>query len=195
MATIDNYIRTVNTGFQVGTDLVNLNKDINAAASGKGTASIQFLAMKLAMMMIGASQDRLATPLKDATGNLNKLTAMNQLKEDTTKLKGLRTNGGLADGKTMEANAADTKAFIDKAKQAGIAVSADEYTNFSSGKVTQADLDTMESRIKTQQDAASNSSQADNMKMQQLNTLIGQFTNMGMTFLDEHKKAGERIFR
>lgn len=171
-------------------------KELNAQVNGTGgRVNIQFAAMKLSMLMINATQDRLATQIKDSTGNLNKLTAMNQLKEDSTNLKGVRSNAGKKETDTMETFSADTKSFADKALKSGVSLSADEYKNWQAGKVTAADIDTLEARIKTQQDSASNQSQADNMNMQKFNSLISQFTNMGMTMLDEYKKNTDRVFR
>jgi hypothetical protein len=184
--------RLVSSNFTVSDELRTLNQEVSGKA---GSFNVQFAAMKLSMLMIGANQDRLSTQLKDSVGNLNKLTAANQLKESTTALKATRSQQALGEGAEMPSNAADTKAMADKAIKGGITMTADEYKKWESGKVVAADIDTMEAKIKTMQDAASNQSQADNMNMQKLNTLISQFTNMGMTFLDEYKKGVDRVFR
>lgn len=192
MNTTINANRIVTSNFTVSDELRTLNQEVSGKA---GSFNIQFAAMKLSMLMIGANQDRLSTQLKDSVGNLNKLTAANQLKESTTALKAARSQQSLGEGAEMTTQAADTKAMADKAMKAGITMSADEYKKWEAGKVVAADIDTMEAKIKTMQDAASNQSQADNMNMQKLNTLISQFTNMGMTFLDEYKKGVDRVFR
>jgi len=183
---------TVSRNFEFSAAQLALNKEISAPG---GKFNVQMAAMALSMLMIDANTDRLQTQLQGSTNNLNKLTAMNQLKEDTTGLKGLRANAGKKDTDTMESNSADCKNLMDKAMKAGVTISADEYSKWSSGKMTAADIDTLDSRIKTMQDTASNQSQADNMQMQKHNTLSGQSTNMGMTFLEEYKKSSERIFR
>lgn len=191
MNTINNAApRLISDKFEFSSELRSLNKEVNS-----GTFNVQFAAMKLSMLMIGANQDRLSTQMQESAGNLNKLTAMNQLKADATSLKAARSNNKIKDDETMEKYAADTQAFATKAKGAGIEMSADEEAKFASGKITSADIDAIEARIKTQQDSASNQSQADQMNMQKLNTLISQFTNMGMTFLDEYKKGVDRILR
>ena len=184
--------RLVSSKFTVSDELRTLNQEVSGQT---GSFNVQFAAMKLSMLMIGANQDRLSTQLKDSVGNLNKLTAANQLKESTTALKAARSQQSLGEGAEMTSNSADTKAMADKAMKAGISMTAEEYKKWEAGTVVAADIDTMEARIKTMQDAASNQSQADNMNMQKLNTLISQFTNMGMTFLDEYKKGVDRVFR
>ncbi len=189
---VNNGQRLVSSNFTVSDELRTLNQEVSGQT---GSFNVQFAAMKLSMLMIGANQDRLSTQLKDSVGNLNKLTAANQLKEGTTALKAARSQQSLGEGAEMTSNSADTKAMADKAMKAGISISADEYKKWEAGKVVAADIDTLEARIKTMQDAASNQSQADNMNMQKLNTLISQFTNMGMTFLDEYKKGVDRVFR
>lgn len=189
---VNNGQRLVSSNFTVSDELRTLNQEVSGKA---GSFNVQFAAMKLSMLMIGANQDRLSTQLKDSVGNLNKLTAANQLKESTTALKALRSQQSLGEGTEMTTSSAETKAMADKAMKAGISISADEYKKWEAGKVVAADIDTLEARIKTMQDAASNQSQADNMNMQKLNTLISQFTNMGMTFLDEYKKGVDRVFR
>ena len=186
---------TIARGYTVDSELKALNQDVNAAAAGKSTASVQFMALKLAMLLMNANQDRLATRLKDATANLNGMTAANQMKEDLTSLKGIRTNNSIKDTDKMGSYSTDTANFYEKAKKAGISFSDSEATAWKSGNVTKADIDTLESRVKTKQDAFSNTSQADNMEMQKLNTLIGQFTNMGMTMLDNYKETANRILR
>jgi hypothetical protein len=195
MTQITNNPTTIARGFAVDSDLKTLNQDVNAAAAGKSTASVQFMAMKLAMLLMNANQDRLATRLKEATTNLNGMTAANQMKEDQTSLKGIRTNNSIKDTDKMGSYSTDTANFYEKAKTAGISFSDAEATAWKSGNVTKADIDTLDSRVKTKQDAFSNTSQADNMEMQKLNTLIGQFTNMGMTMLDNYKETANRIFR
>lgn len=192
MNTPINANRVVTSNFSFGDELRTLNNEVGGKT---GSFNVQFAAMKLSMLMIGANQDRLSTQLKDSVGNLNKLTMANQLKESTTALKALRSQQSLGEGTEMTTNAADTRAMADKAMKAGITMTADDYKKWESGKVVAADIDTMEAKIKTMQDAASNQSQADNMNMQKLNTLISQFTNMGMTFLDEYKKGVDRVFR
>ncbi len=192
MNTTVNTQRIVSANFTVSDELRTLNQEVSGQT---GSFNVQFAAMKLSMLMIGANQDRLSTQLKDSVGNLNKLTAANQLKESTTALKAARSQQSLGEGAEMTSNAADTRAMADKAMKAGITMTADEYKKWEAGKVVAADIDTMEAKIKTMQDAASNQSQADNMNMQKLNTLISQFTNMGMTFLDEYKKGVDRVFR
>lgn len=189
---VNNGQRLVSSNFTVSDELRTLNQEVSGQT---GSFNVQFAAMKLSMLMIGANQDRLSTQLKDSVGNLNKLTAANQLKESTTALKAARSQQALGEGAEMTSNSADTKAMADKAMKAGISLTADEYKKWEAGKVVAADIDTMEAKIKTMQDAASNQSQADNMNMQKLNTLISQFTNMGMTFLDEYKKGVDRVFR
>ena len=186
---------TIARGYTVDSELKALNQDVNAAAAGKSTASVQFMALKLAMLLMNANQDRLATRLRDATANLNGMTAANQMKEDLTSLKGIRTNNKINDTDKMGSYSTDTANFYEKAKTAGISFSDAEATAWKNGDVTKADIDTLESRVKTKQDAFSNTSQADNMEMQKLNTLIGQFTNMGMTMLDNYKNTADRIFR
>lgn len=192
MNTTINANRIVTSNFTVSDELRTLNQEVSGQT---GSFNVQFAAMKLSMLMIGANQDRLSTQLKDSVGNLNKLTAANQLKESTTALKAARSQQALGEGAEMTSNSADTKAMAEKAMKAGITLTADEYKKWEAGKVVAADIDTMEAKIKTMQDAASNQSQADNMNMQKLNTLISQFTNMGMTFLDEYKKGVDRVFR
>lgn len=195
MSTIGPNPTTVNRGFTTPTELTSINQEVGQALKGSGSVNLQFLVMKLGMSMINAQNDRLANKLKDMTGNLNSLTAANQLKADLTALKAMRTKDGIAEGKTMGDKSADTTNFANKASRAGIAMSAAEKTNWESGQITNADIDTLEARVKTMQDAATNGSQADNMNMQMINTTISQFTNMAMTFLDEFKKAADRIFR
>lgn len=187
--------RNVSSNFNVSSELTNINQDVQKALSGDRSVNLNFLVMKLGMSMINLQQDRLANQLKDMTGNLNKMTAANQLKEDLTTLKALRTQDGLADAKTMGSHSTDTAAFAAKAEKAGVTFSANEKTNWKAGSVTNADLDALEARVKTMQDTATNTSQADNMKMQMINTNISQFTNMAMSFLDEFKKNTDRILR
>ena len=192
--TVTNNVTVART-ISYSNELVELNKDVTNAVSGKSGGNIMFMAQKLSMMLIDQNQQRLATKLKDATGNLNGLTAMNQLNEDRVALKALRANSKIKDDDKMTANSTDTANMYEKAAKAGIAFSTEEAANWKSGNITMKDIETLESRIKTKQDAFSNTSQADNMEMQKFNTLIGQFTNMGMTFLDEFKKQGERVWR
>ena len=187
--------RHISSNFNVSTELTNINKEVQQALSGDRSVNLNFLMMKLGMSMINMQQDRLSNQLKDMTANLNKMTAANQLKEDLTTLRALRTKDGIADAKTMGSYSADTAAFAAKAEKAGISVSANEKTNWNAGSVTSTDIDALEARVKTMLDTATNVSQADNMKMQMINTNISQFTNMAMTFLDENKKLGERILR
>jgi len=187
---------TVNAGFSTVTqDLLNLNADVNAAAGGKNEVNVIDIAMKFGMLMMQAGEKKLANLLKEATGRLNQITAMNQLKEDVTALRAIRTNAGTAEGKAMTSNSADTTNFIVKAEKSGITLSAQEKANWQSGNVTAADIDTLDARIKTLQDSATNGSQADQMNMQKFTTQITQFTNMTMSFLDKKKEAGDRIFR
>jgi hypothetical protein len=187
---------TVSAGFSnVTQDLVNLNNDVNAASGGSKEVNVLDIAMKLGMLMMQAGEKKLANTLKEATGRLNQLTAMNKLKEDVTALRAIRTNAGTAEGKAMTTNSADTTNFIANAERAGITVSAQEKANWQSGNVTAADIDTLDARIKTLQDSATNGSQADQMNMQKYTTQITQFTNMTMSFLDKKKEAGDRIFR
>lgn len=192
--TITNNVTVART-ITYSNELVELNKDVSNAVSGKSGGNIMFMAQKLSMMLIDQNQQRLATKLKDATGNLNGLTAMNQLNEDRVALKALRANNKIKDDDQMTAHSTSTANMYEKAAKAGIAFTADEATNWKGGNITMKDIETLESRIKTKQDAFSNTSQADNMEMQKFNTLIGQFTNMCMTFLDEFKKQGERVWR
>lgn len=187
--------RNISANFNISQELTSINQDVQQALAGNRSVNLNFLVMKLGMSMINLQQDRLANQLKDMTGNLNKMTAANQLKEDLTSLKALRTKDGIADAKTMGSYAADTSAFLAKAEKAGITFSTTEKTNWKSGTVTSSDIDALEARVKTMQDSATNTSQADNMKMQMINTNISQFTNMAMTFLDEFKKALDRILR
>lgn len=195
MAIIGNNAPNLSANFRVGAEITDINRDVKLAQSNPSGVNLQFLVMRLGMASINSQQERLADQLQNMTANLNKMTAANQLKEDITKLKGLRTNEGMAEGKAMTGHATDTATFASKAVRAGIAMSAEEKTNWETGKVTSADIDTLEARVKTMQESATNSSQADNMKMQMINTTISQFTNMAMTFLDEFKKASDRIWR
>lgn len=186
---------SVRPGFSTVTqDLLNLNADVNAAEGGSKEVNVLDIAMKLGMLMMQACEKKLANLLKEATGRLNQITAMNQLKEDVTALRAIRTNAGTAEGKAMTTNSADTTNFIAKAEKAGITVSAQERANWQSGNVTAADIDTMDARIKTLQDSATNGSQADQMNMQKLTTQITQFTNMTMSMADKKKEAVDRIF-
>jgi hypothetical protein len=186
---------TVSRTVTYSSELVQLNKDVAGAVAGKSSGNILFMAQKLSLMLIDQNQQRLATKLKDATSNLNGLTAMNQLNEDRVALKALRANGKIKDDDKMTAHSTDTANMFEKASKSGIAFSTEEAANWKAGNITSKDIETLESRIKTKQDAFSNTSQADNMELQKFNTLIGQFTNMGMTFLDEFKKQGDRIWR
>lgn len=187
--------RNISSNFNVSSELTNINQEVHQALSGNRSVNLNFLVMKLGMSMINLQQDRLANQLKDMTGNLNKMTAANQLKEDLTALKALRTKDGIAEAKTMGTYSSDTTAFVTKAEKAGITFSANEKNNWKAGSITSTDIDALEARVKTMQDSATNTSQADNMKMQMINTNISQFTNMAMTFLDEFKKAVDRVLR
>jgi len=187
---------TVNAGFNnVTQDLRNLNADVNAASAGKREINVLDLAGQVGLLFMKASENKLANLLKEATGRLNQITAMNQLKEDVTALRAIRTNAGTAEAKATTANSADTTNCIAKAEKAGITVSAQEKANWQSGNVTAADIDTLDARIKTLQDSATNSSQADQMNMQKFSTQITQFTNMVQAMRDRIKEVADRIFR
>lgn len=191
-----NYQQTITQGWKADAELRALNQEVKILVNGQTNGTdIRFLAMRAIGKFGNEMENRLANKLKDVVGNLNKLTAMNQLKEDTTSLTALRANGGLKEAATMEANATDTNAMYTKASQAGIAFSTTEADNWKTGKITKADIDTLESRIKTQQDAASNTSSSDNMELQKYNTLITQAVSMAMAFLDEFKKQSSAIWR
>ena len=111
-------------------------------------------------------------------------------------LEGLRVEKGITDKtKTMEGQATDCAQFVKNLKDAGISVSADEYTKWSAGKMTDADLKTIESRIKAMSDSASSESQMINLEMQKANNAMQQSTNMFMSFLDSFKQIIDKIFR
>ena len=185
----------ISSSFNVSTEVSSINREVKELTSGNSSIPLQFLVMKMGMAFVNESNKKMGNQLQDMTANLNKMTAANQLKENITTLRALRTKDGIADAKTMGSYSSDTNNFMAKAERAGISFSATERTNWSAGNVTNADIDALEARVKTMQDAASNSSQADNMKMQMINTAISQFTNMAMAFLDEFKKAADRIWR
>lgn len=184
----------VSSNFGLTSGVAAVNQNMADLKAGKSTMSIQFLMMSLSVEWIGATTDQLTVQVEKSTNNLNKLTAMNQLKADTSNLTAVRNNAGKKDADTMTSNSTDTTNFYNKAAKAGIEFSKAEAENWKTGKVTAADITTIEARIKTQQDSVTNMSTADNMQMQKFNTMITQFTNMGMSFLDEIKRAVQKIF-
>lgn len=161
----------------------------------KSGASIHSILMAISMAQIELNQTKAVNVAKSAQANVNRLDAANQLTEQLKKLEALRAEKKIDKDKTMEGQAAECKQFVDNLKAAGISVSADEYAKWSSGKMTDADLKTIEARIKTLSDGASNQSQVINLELQKANNNMQQSTNMFMSFLDSKKQAEDRINR
>ncbi len=152
--------------------------------------------MAIAMAKTELHETKGLNTAKKAQINVSKLDAANQLTAQLKALEGLRVEKGITDKtKTMEGQATDCAQFVKNLKDAGISVSADEYTKWSAGKMTDADLKTIESRIKAMSDSASSESQMINLEMQKANNAMQQATNMFMSFLDSFKQTIEKIFR
>lgn len=164
----------------------------------RSNSSLQYLMMALAMAQGELQQTNAANITQKAAANVNRLDVANQLSAQANKIKGMRTDGKLE--KTDELSkatggAAAAKEFTDNLKKYGIEMSADEYTKWSAGKMTEADLDTINSRIKVMSDNASNQSTSINLELQRANSGIQQATSMFMNFLDSLKQMFQQIFR
>jgi hypothetical protein len=163
--------------------------------SMKEGVSLPNLMMTISAARIDLDQVKATNVAKSAQSNVNRLDAANQLSSQLKTLEGLRAEKKIDKDKTMEVLATDCKQFVDNLKNAGIPISADEYAKWSAGKMTDTDLKTIESRIKTMSDAASNQSQMINLELQKANNSMQQSTNMFMSFLDTLKQVMDRIFR
>jgi hypothetical protein len=164
----------------------------NSFSSG---ASFQNMLMAIALAQTELNQVKGTNIAKSAQSNVNKLDAANQLQAQLKTLEALRTEKKIDKDKTMEGQAADCKQFVDNLKNAGISMSADEYTKWSAGKMTDADMKTIESRIKAMSDNASNNSSIINLELQKTNNAMQQSTNMFMSFMDSLKQMLDKIFR
>jgi len=167
---------------------------VNETVSGGG--SLPNIMMALAMAKTELNEVKATNIAKKAQANVNRLDAANQLTSQLKSLEALRVEKGITDKtETMEGQATDCAQFVKNLKDAGIAVSADEFTKWSAGKMTDADLKTIESRIKAMSDSASSESQSINLELQKANNGMQQATNMFMSFLDSAKQVLDRIFR
>jgi len=161
----------------------------------KEGASLHNLMMAIAMAQTDLNQTKATNIAKSAQTNVNKLDAANQLSSQLKTLEGLRAEKKIDKDKTMEGLATECKQFVDNLKNAGVPISADEYAKWATGKMTDADIKTIESRIKTMSDNASNQSQMINLELQKANNNMQQSTNMYMSFMDAQKQTLDRIFR
>ena len=169
---------------------------VNEAINSK--ASLQHVMMAIAMAQGELQQTKAGEITRSAAANVNRLDAANQLKAQANKLKGMRVDGKLEKSDELSkatGGAAAAKAFVDNLRKAGIEMSAEEYTKWSAGKMTEADLDTINSRITTMSDAASNQSTMINLELQRANNGVQQATSMFMNFLDTIKQMFGQIFR
>ncbi|MEN9775648.1 MAG: hypothetical protein RL322_2718 [Pseudomonadota bacterium] len=163
----------------------------NAKAGG----NLQMLMMAIAYAQVELNQTKGNNIAKAAQSNVNRLDAANQLTSQLKALEALRAKNKIDKDKTMEGQAAECKQFVENLKSAGIEMTPTEFANWSAGKITDADLKTIESRIKTMSDNASSQSQMINLDLQKTNNNMQQATNMFMAFMDTNKQMVDRIFR
>lgn len=169
---------------------------VNEAVKSK--AGLHYLMMAIAMAQGELQQTNSANITQKAAANVNRLDVANQLSAQANKIKAMRTNGSLEktdDLSKATGGAAAAKEFTDNLKKYGIEMSADEYSKWSTGKMTEADLDTINSRIKVMSDNASNQSTTINLELQRANSGVQQATSMFMNFLDTFKQMFQQIFR
>jgi hypothetical protein len=161
----------------------------------KQGASLSQIMMAVAFASVQLNETKGLNIAKSAQANVNKLDAANQLASQLKTLEGMRAEKKIDKDKTMEALAADCLKFVENLKAAGIPISAEEYAKWGAGKMTDADIKTVESRIKTMSDSASNQSQMINLELSKSNAATTTSTNMFMSFLDTWKQGLDRIFR
>ncbi len=157
--------------------------------------SFQNMLVLIAIAQSELNQVKGTNIAKQAQANVNKLDAANQLQAQLKAIEALRTEKKIDKDKTMEGQAADCKQFVENLKNAGIPVSAEEGLKWSAGKLTDADIKTIESRIKAMSDHASNNSTTINLEMQKTNNGMQQAVNMAMSFMDSLKQMFDKIFR
>jgi hypothetical protein len=165
----------------------------NLAVSSK--AGLHIAMMAIGMAKIDSETTKASEQTKKALANVNRLDAANQLTSQLNELKALRSNNDIAKDKTMEKYSTDTAQFGVNLEKAGITLTADEKTKLAKGTLTDADLETLSSKIKTMSDSASNLSQQINLELQRANNAVQQNTNMFMNFMDTLKQIFQNIFR
>lgn len=193
MSTINN-APTINKNYVQTSEMAAVSADIERAKVGGGV-NIHILLSKLGMMTMAAAEKKLVNHLEKMKANLDAVTMANQNNADLMQLRAMRTKDDVKDSATMTTRATDTDRVADKIRASGVALTDDEIKNWESGNVTEADIKSMEAKVKVKLDQASNLTQGDNMVAQQLMTQMGQFTNFVMFAVDNMKEIFGRIFR
>ena len=189
------------------TSTLQASKELQAIQeelSSGGNVNLAALTVRLGNVSINSMSDQVKGMMLNLTSTAAKLDTANKLNAQIAAYTADRTKAGMADDKQFGQGSAElianlkavpgllTDAEITKYTNLTVGNQEDLGSNMLSGNgLTKVDIDAIQLKIKTYQDAASTQSQTFNMEINQKNNQLNQMTSLITTMAQVLNQANK----